>query len=83
MIYIKGLDFEEKPNYDMIRGKFKSVLMRLHTNRKEEVPLAWKIIRDKKREDKRLRKSMVGDLDTVKDPSQKMQLDVNGFSGPQ
>ena len=49
MLYIRGLSYKEKPNYEMIRGKFKSILMRLHKNRKEEVPLDWKILRDKQR----------------------------------
>jgi hypothetical protein len=66
MINIRGLDFEEKPNYDMIRGKFKEVLMRLHTNRKEEVPLDWKVLRDKKREGKKQQKQTQGEIETVK-----------------
>ena len=55
ILYIRGLEFEEKPNYDMIRGKFRNVLNHLHTNRKEEVPLDWKVIREKQRAEKRQR----------------------------
>lgn len=82
MIYVKGLDFEEKPNYEMIRGKFKAVLMRLHTNRKEEVPLDWKVLREKKRESRRHKNNekSIGDVDIVKNPSQKL-VDQCGMSG--
>lgn len=41
MVYIRGLEFEEKPNYEMCRGKFKNVLNRLHTNKKEEIVTDW------------------------------------------
>jgi hypothetical protein len=68
MIYIRGLDFEEKPSYEMIRGKFKDILMRLHTNRKEEVPLDWKILRDKKREDKKQQKKSPGNNEPKASP---------------
>jgi hypothetical protein len=37
MLYVKNLEFEEKPNYEMIRGKFKNAMQRLHYNKKEEV----------------------------------------------
>jgi hypothetical protein len=41
MIYVRALEFEEKPNYEMIRSKFKNVLSRVHTNKKEEILTDW------------------------------------------
>jgi hypothetical protein len=37
MLYVKNLEFEEKPNYEMIRGKFKQALLRIHPNKKDEL----------------------------------------------
>ncbi len=54
MLYVRNLEYEEKPSYEMIRGKFRKVLNEMHHNRKEEVPLDWKVLRDKLRENKRL-----------------------------
>ena len=53
MLYVRNLEYEEKPSYEMIRGKFRKVLNEMHHNRKEEVPLDWKVLRDKQRETKR------------------------------
>ena len=47
MLYVRNLEYEEKPSYEMIRGKFRKVLSEMHHNRKEEVPLDWKVLRDK------------------------------------
>ena len=57
MIYIKSLDFEEKPNYEMIRGKFKLVFNKLHTNKKEEVLTDWQLLRKQKKEEKEQQKN--------------------------
>ena len=57
MLYVRNLEYEEKPNYEMMRGKFRKVLNELHVNRKEEVPLDWKVLRDKQRENKRQEKA--------------------------
>jgi hypothetical protein len=53
MLYIKTLEFEEKPNYEMIRGKFKQALQRLHLNKKDEILTDWQIDRKLKREEKK------------------------------
>lgn len=53
MLYVKGLEFEEKPNYEMIRGKFKNILTRIHPNKKEELLTDWQILRRIKREEKK------------------------------
>jgi hypothetical protein len=53
MLYIKNLEFEEKPNYDMMRTKFKLVLARLHQNKKEELLTDWQIHRKAMREEKK------------------------------
>ncbi len=53
MLYVKNLEFEEKPNYEMIRGKFKNAMQRLHYNKKEEVQLDWQIARKAKRDEKK------------------------------
>ena len=53
LIYVRSLDFEEKPNYEMIRGKFKNIQNRLHLKKKEEVQTDWQIVRLKKREEKK------------------------------
>jgi hypothetical protein len=50
---VRSLDFEEKPNYEMIRGKFKNIQNRLHIKKKEEVQTDWQISRLKKREEKK------------------------------
>ena len=53
MLYVKNLDFEDKPNYEMIRGKFKSAMQRIHYNRKDEILTDWQIERKAKREEKK------------------------------
>ena len=53
MLYVKGLEFEEKPNYEMIRGKFKNILTRIHPNKKEELLTDWQLLRKIKREEKK------------------------------
>lgn len=53
MIYVRGLEYEEKPNYEMMRGKFKNVLGRLHPNKKEELLTDWQLVRKLKREEKK------------------------------
>lgn len=65
MVYVRGLEFEEKPNYEMIRGKFKNVLNRLHTNKKEEIVTDWMQLRRAKREEKKALKSARMDKNTV------------------
>jgi len=53
MIYVRGLEFEEKPNYDMMRGKFKNILSRIHPNKKEELLTDWQLLRKIKRDEKK------------------------------
>lgn len=53
MLYVKNLEFEEKPNYDMIRGKFKQAMGRLQYNRKDEVQTDWQVARKNKRDEKK------------------------------
>lgn len=53
MMYVRSLEFEEKPNYEMMRSKFKSVSNRIHTNKKEEILTDWQIVRKTKREEKK------------------------------
>lgn len=53
MLYVKNLEFEEKPNYEMIRGKFKTAMQRVHYNRKDEIMTDWQITRKAKREEKK------------------------------
>jgi hypothetical protein len=53
MLYVKNLEFEEKPNYEMIRGKFKNAMQRIHYNKKDEVQTDWQISRKAKREEKK------------------------------
>jgi hypothetical protein len=53
MLYVRGLEFEEKPNYEMIRGKFKNILMKIHPNKKEELLTDWQMLRKIKRDEKR------------------------------
>lgn len=53
MMYIKGLEFEEKPNYEMLRLKFKNCMNRVNTNKKEEFLADWQILRKNKREEKK------------------------------
>jgi hypothetical protein len=53
MLYVKTLEFEEKPNYEMIRGKFKNAMQRIHYNKKDEVQTDWQISRKAKREEKK------------------------------
>ena len=63
MLCVRGLEFEEKPNYDFIRGKFKNVLQRLHPNKKEELLTDWQLLRKIKREEKRERNNKVAQLE--------------------
>jgi hypothetical protein len=53
MIYIRGLEFEEKPNYEMLRLKFKNAQNRLVTNKKEEFLTDWQLARKMKRDEKK------------------------------
>lgn len=53
MLYVKNLDFEDKPNYEMIRGKFKTAMQRTNYNRKDEIQTDWQIARKAKREEKK------------------------------
>ena len=53
MLYVRGLEFEEKPNYEMIRNKFKTILSRVHPNRKEELVTDWQLLRKIKKEKKK------------------------------
>ena len=53
MLYVRGLEFEEKPNYDLIRGKFKNILTRIHPNKKEELLTDWQLLRKIKRDEKK------------------------------
>lgn len=56
-MYVRGLEFEEKPNYDMMRGKFKSVINRVHTNKKEEILTDWQVLRKAKKDEKKMAKN--------------------------
>eukprot|EP00347_Sterkiella_histriomuscorum_P020683 403336876 len=50
LLYIKGLDFEQKPNYDYIRNMFKEIYNKKHFP-KTDFLYDWQIVRKKKRED--------------------------------
>ena len=53
MLYVKNLEFEEKPNYEMMRGKFKQAIQRIHPSKKDELLTDWQISRKAKRDDKK------------------------------
>jgi len=53
MLFVRNFEFEEKPYYEMMRQKFRKVLHELHQNRREEIPLDWKVLRDKLRDNRR------------------------------
>lgn len=53
MIYVRALEFEEKPNYEMIRSKFKNVYNRIHINKKEEIFTDWQIVRKNRRDQRK------------------------------
>lgn len=57
MLFVRNLEYEEKPNYEMMRQKFRKVLHDLHQNRKEEIPLDWRVLRDRLRDHKRQEKA--------------------------
>ncbi len=60
MLYVRGLEFEEKPNYEMIRGKFKNMILRIHPNKKEELLTDWQLLRKLKRDLKLQKKGEEG-----------------------
>ena len=41
MIYVRGIEFDEKPDYEMLRGKFKNAFNRINTNKKVEIVTDW------------------------------------------
>ncbi|CDW91547.1 casein kinase i [Stylonychia lemnae] len=57
LLYIKGLDFEQKPNYEYIKNIFKEIYVKQHF-KKTELLFDWQIIRKRKREEKKGFKSV-------------------------
>ena len=52
MMYIKGLEFEEKPNYEKMRNSFKSAYNKQGFG-KEDHLMDWQIVRKMKKLEKK------------------------------
>ena len=61
LVYAKGLEFEEKPNYDYIKNHFKNLFNRTVARMEGDILMDWQQLRKQKRDEKKKAKQKYED----------------------